>query len=268
MASIKGLDLYNSNWERSGDNIDFHAIKAAGYDFVILKITEGVDFVDASVGKMAPLVKDAGLLLGYYHFATPGGSKSRSGYKKWWDAPDEARDLLDALKNVPKPDLRVALDFEWKTDHIEETLPNKADRTRWAVEFIEIVEAELGYKPMFYSYGYYMGKHLVPHETINACPLWLARYNDEPGFKEEWGWDRYEIWQYTSSGTVPGVVGDVDLNDAPHGLDRVLVPKGDCEVSLKDQFKEHVEAIREHCSHLDTVILGRCDELDKLIEKL
>ena len=37
--------------------------------------------------------------------------------------------------------------------------------------------------------------------------FWLAEYGDKPTY-----YYRYDIWQYSSSGTVPGIEGRVDLN--------------------------------------------------------
>ena len=38
-------------------------------------------------------------------------------------------------------------------------------------------------------------------------PFWLAQYTDYPSFYYD-----FEMWQYTSSGRVAGISGDVDLN--------------------------------------------------------
>ena len=38
-------------------------------------------------------------------------------------------------------------------------------------------------------------------------PFWLAQYTDYPSFYYD-----FDMWQYTSSGKVPGISGNVDLN--------------------------------------------------------
>ena len=38
-------------------------------------------------------------------------------------------------------------------------------------------------------------------------PLWLAQYNETPTF-----YYHFSMWQYSSTGTVPGIEGNVDLN--------------------------------------------------------
>ena len=42
---------------------------------------------------------------------------------------------------------------------------------------------------------------------ITEYPFWLAQYTDYPSF-----YYNFDMWQYTSSGKIPGISGAVDLN--------------------------------------------------------
>ena len=42
---------------------------------------------------------------------------------------------------------------------------------------------------------------------LGAYKIWLAQYSTEPTYT-----GRYDMWQYTSTGKVGGISGDVDLN--------------------------------------------------------
>ena len=42
---------------------------------------------------------------------------------------------------------------------------------------------------------------------LNDYDFWLAEYNTEPTYYYD-----FDMWQYTSTGRVPGIEGDVDLN--------------------------------------------------------
>ena len=44
-------------------------------------------------------------------------------------------------------------------------------------------------------------------ELLGDYPLWYAEYQPAPSL--HYGFD---LWQYTASGSVPGIDGDVDLN--------------------------------------------------------
>ena len=49
--------------------------------------------------------------------------------------------------------------------------------------------------------------HNLDMPRIKDNEFWLAEYSDKPSFYYE-----YDMWQYSSSGTVPGISGGVDLN--------------------------------------------------------
>lgn len=62
-----------------------------------------------------------------------------------------------------------------------------------------------------YSAGVYANKnwftnYLTPSSYGNVS-IWLAQYNTEVTYK-----GRYDIWQYSSKGSIPGISGNVDLN--------------------------------------------------------
>ena len=59
----------------------------------------------------------------------------------------------------------------------------------------------------------YMGKNvaypLYDMSEIDQYDFWLASYSDYPDFAYD-----FQIWQYSSTGSVPGIKGNVDLNIA------------------------------------------------------
>lgn len=59
---------------------------------------------------------------------------------------------------------------------------------------------------IYFNYNY--AKNIVD-PCFNPLPLWIARYNKELGNVAPW---RPEIWQYTSSGQIDGIVGNVDVS--------------------------------------------------------
>ena len=74
------------------------------------------------------------------------------------------------------------------------------------VTFCEAVRAA-GYTPMVYANPYWCSTYL-DMTRLGAYDLWLAHYNvDSPSTKNP-----FTIWQYTSTGSVPGISGNVDLD--------------------------------------------------------
>ena len=59
---------------------------------------------------------------------------------------------------------------------------------------------------MVYSNLTYFYLHYDLTQLVDF-PLWLAQYNETPTF-----YYHFSMWQYSSTGTVPGIEGNVDLN--------------------------------------------------------
>ena len=75
--------------------------------------------------------------------------------------------------------------------------------TDCAIAFCERLK-EGGLKPMLYT-GVRM--QTLDMQRVQDYPMWLALYSDTMSYPY---WMSY--WQYSCTGRVPGVAGDVDLN--------------------------------------------------------
>ena len=84
----------------------------------------------------------------------------------------------------------------------------------WLVAFVSRVVARLGQSPIVYT-GFYFWRDSAGNGSNLDCPLWLAQYNTAPNLIPA-AWPTWTFWQYTSSGSCPGVGGDVD-RDAFNG---------------------------------------------------
>ena len=65
-AEVQGFDI--SNWQ---SKVDFKAAYSSGARFVMIKATEGTDFIDKRFSGHYEGATDAGLIRGGYHFAHP-----------------------------------------------------------------------------------------------------------------------------------------------------------------------------------------------------
>ena len=90
--------------------------------------------------------------------------------------------------------------LEPRTDGLDDKI-----LTQCAVAFCEEVEAA-GYQSMVYSNLTYFYLHFDLNQLVDY-PLWLAQYNSRPSF-----YYHFDIWQYSGTGKVPGIDGNVDLN--------------------------------------------------------
>ena len=84
---------------------------------------------------------------------------------------------------------------------------SKADRTTIAIAFLETVK-NAGYTPMIYASSSFLNNQLDMSRLSNY-EVWVAHYDtDKPSYNGP-----YQMWQYTSKGTISGIRGNVDLNE-------------------------------------------------------
>ena len=181
--------------------IDWEAVKADGVDFAIIRAgyrgyTDGNISMDQNFYQNAQGALDAGLEIGLYFFSQATSEN---------EAEEEARWLVQAAK---KYDVTLPLMFDW------ETIGEAAARTdgilgeqmtAFAQAFCSEVRAE-GYTPGVYfnrwqgCYEYDLGK-------LAGAELWLTADD----VADDWYY-AHTYWQYTYTGSVDGIEGDVDRN--------------------------------------------------------
>jgi lysozyme len=158
-------------------SVDFQKAKQAGMEAVIIKATQGVNFVDPRFRQHLAGAKQAGLMIGMYHFGTAS------------DGVGQADDFLEAAD--PGPDNLLVLDFEENPTGTQMTLDI-------AETFVKRVHEKTNRFPAFYCghlYKELMGTRR--HPTFSQCPLWLAAYVQNPRRFIQATWPDYTLWQYT-----------------------------------------------------------------------
>lgn len=189
---IQGIDI--SRWQ---GEIDWASVKAAGTRFVYIKATEGGDHVDPAFQRNWEAARRAGVPRGAYHFV-------------YWCRPahEQAVWFKQQIPNDPDA-LPPVLDLEWNGH--SKTCPKKVERSL-ALEKIRLMLTELeqltGKKPVIYT-DITFHKDILEGE-FNDYPYWIrstaakpeARYENRP----------WAFWQFTTTGRVPGIKGDVDRN--------------------------------------------------------
>ena len=189
---IQGIDV--SKWQ---GRIDWRAVREAGTKFAFIKATEGGDHVDERFLENWRGAQAAGVPRGAYHFV-------------YWCRP--AHDQAAWFRrNVPAdPDaLPPVLDLEWNGH--SPTCPKKLPRAV-ALEKIRLMlremEAHTGKRPIIYT-DITFHKDVLEGE-LEEYPHWLRSVAAEP--HERYNGRQWTMWQYTTTGRVPGITGDVDRN--------------------------------------------------------
>lgn len=187
--TIKGIDI--SHWNKV---IDFKMVKDSGIDFVIIK-AGGSDkgfYQDRYFNDYYRLAKLSGLEVGAYYFVGPH-------FISYEDGVADAQRFLRILN-------RRELDYPACLD-LESTNPkDKISVTEASVGFLETVK-KAGYHPMIYASDISGFKERLNIDELKYYDKWVARYGKKPQYVKD-----VSIWQKSSTGSVPGIIGNVDLD--------------------------------------------------------
>lgn len=198
LKSIKGIDVseYNQidNWNTvKSDGVEFAIIRAGYRGYGTGKFKEDAMFVDNVQGAY-----DAGINVGVY-FVTQAVSVA--------EAIEEADWLIDRIREADRPiSYPVALDLEDTGSSGARTQDlSSSERTDIIIAFCDRIK-EYGYTPMLYSnVRWYLDE--MELERLTEYSKWFAQYFNKPFFPYD-----FQIWQYTNTGKVEGIRGNVDLN--------------------------------------------------------
>ncbi len=193
--SVVGIDV--SEWQ---GNIDWTQVKAAGIDFVMIRTgwrgTEtGKVAADELAQKNYEGASAAGLKVGAYFFSQAMNVQ---------EAEDEAAFVLDMVKDWTL-DMPVVFDWEYAGEDSRAGATDARTLTDCAKAFCDKVAAS-NREPMIYFNSNQSHSHLFLRE-LTDYGFWLAQYNDALEYPY-----KVDMWQYTNTGSVPGIGGNVDIN--------------------------------------------------------
>ena len=172
------IDL--SHWQAP---VNFAQAKAAGTAAVILKATQGSNWVDATFTPRLAAATAAGLLVGAYHFLD------------FTEPALQMQNFLLVAGGCPV----LALDAE----------PNEIGSTVTIAQTAEAaarLQMATGRTPLIYvsRYGPDERGTGFPNSVLSRCPLWLPAYSLRPVCPP--GWSKWLFWQYTDGTVGPDVM--------------------------------------------------------------
>ena len=193
-ARVRGMDI--SAWQDNCSVADFKKAKDSGIEFVILRVgytgTESrKPTLDKCFENNYKNAKAAGLKIGYYYYSTATNELM---------AQKEAEFTLANIKGK-QCDFPVYLDVE---DPEYQKSLSKSTLAAICNKFCILVK-QAGYKAGVYAslswFNSKIGNITAEHSK------WVAQYYSKCEYK-----GAYDIWQYTSEGTVPGIGKRIDLD--------------------------------------------------------
>ena len=191
--ALKGIDI--SKWQAGID------LSKVDCDFVIVKATEGIGYVDRKCDSFYQQAKRLGKKLGFYHFARPRN-----------DAVREAQYFYNNTKNYFGEAIPI---LDWEAE-------NKSD-VAWAKRWLDEVYRLSGVKPLIYMSESVANAYNWSSVANADYGLWVAKYRDNnPDYnynmanagtrpRVKW-WKFYCMWQWTSTGRLNGYSGNLDCN--------------------------------------------------------
>lgn len=199
---IIGCDIaeYQPNWTPASDE-----------DFVIIKATLGQTIVDPKASRHAEVARDAGLVVGFYHFLWPSHDSGTGAEQADW-----------FLSHIPSLKPGELLICDWESNNAG--LPSEAD----VKSFID----RLADKKPDHRRGLYATPSRHRELQIPDCFVWVAHWDVSKPSVDEW-----TLWQYTDSPYdhdkgdfdsrdamkkwAAGESGDSGTGDGPLGLNKV-----------------------------------------------
>ncbi len=194
--SITGIDI--SSYQ---EEIDFEAVKASGVDFVIIRLAyrgyeTGRIVFDKYAHENLEAAAAAGLDIGVYFFSQAISPE---------EAEQEAYFVLSAIDDY---DITMPIVFDWESVSDPNARTANMDRetlTKCCKAFLETIDAA-GEWPMLY-FNRRQASRYIDISALKEYDFWLAAYTDRMDFPY-----RIKMWQYTNEGSVPGIIGNVDIN--------------------------------------------------------
>lgn len=185
---MKGIDV--SKWQ--GD-IDFYKVKKSGIDFVIIK-AGGSDcgyYKDSYFESNYHKAMMAGLKVGCYFFC--GANFTNENTAK------AVANYFSSIIRDKAFTMPIVLD-------IEATSPNDKEKTtQCTIKCAKMLE-DFGYFVTIYGSEISGFKDRMVSEKLKMFDFWVAKYsNKQPTLN-------CGMWQYSSTGSISGVKGNVDLD--------------------------------------------------------
>lgn len=184
--------------------VDIKRVRDAGYKRIGIRAGYGKNNVDQRYIANALSCFNLGVIVLLYWFSyayTVAMAAAEAGYavaqaRKYW-------------KSCP-----IAFDFEY--DSVNYARKNgvritKQLATDMAIAFLRTVK-DAGYIPVIYTNRDYLNNYFDMGRItaeLGTVYVWYARYTSKLSATEI---DMADIWQFTSSGSIPGITGKVDIN--------------------------------------------------------
>lgn len=203
MSEFRGIDV--SHWQ--GD-IDWAKVKAAGIQFAIIKAggSDAGFYTDPRWEENYREAKANGIAVGAYYFVGPACTSAEDGKA-------DAQRFLAQLSGKQ-------LEYPVFMDNEAQPVSAKAGITEATIAFCRALEAA-GYFAGIYGSTYSGFRDRMEDSRLTSFTHWVAQYASKCTYGGAYG-----IWQYSSSGRISGINGNVDLDISYQDYPSVITAGG------------------------------------------
>lgn len=195
MTVIKGIDVSKHNGK-----INWSKVKDSGIKFVIIRAGYGSNTIDERFEEYIRGAIKEKIDVGIYWFSYATNEEK---------AKLEAKKCMEVIKPYKEHIIYpVFYDFEYDSVRYAKKQGvsiNKTKATNFAYAFLKEIKKG-GYKPGLYT-NLDFSKNYFFKSILRDYDVWIAQYGSRLYYK-----DPHVMWQYSESGRVNGIIGNVDMN--------------------------------------------------------
>jgi GH25 family lysozyme M1 (1,4-beta-N-acetylmuramidase) len=216
-GAAQGIDVASFQ-HPGGAAIDWQQVASDGITFAAVKVTEGDYYANTYAASDLTDAGAAGLTTVAYAYAIPDGDGSSSSPVR------QADDLINYLTShsVTVPPVMLDIEYNPNPDGTGECygLSNSA-MVNWIAGFNKEIRTKTGHLPLIYTTQGWWSDCTGGSTALANTPVWAADpTNSSPALPA--GWSTWNLWQYSSAGSVNGISGNVDLDQLNPGLITLL----------------------------------------------
>jgi lysozyme len=174
---------------------------------VFMRCTVGDYYTDTSFASHWSNAKNVGLPCAPYHVIAPADvAMTRKITAK------AQMDLFFKAMDGKSPDMPVVLDCELSRNQTKDYI------TALIAECIALASNHFGKRPIIYTRKTWFDYFTNPHPEFKTCDLFAARYATtltgpwSDGYYKFRDWTEWKFWQWSDTGTLPGITGAVDMD--------------------------------------------------------
>jgi len=224
-VTIPVLDI--SHWKYP---VDFDAVRAAGFEFVIAKATEGETWIDPNYAEFVEEMGEHGIIDGSYHY-----------FRGTFDPLIQASHYATIAGNAAIP---LIVDVERINNVDANRVPLLAQGvfTSRLLAFLGRLEQHTGRRAWIYTNKYSWTTLTTSPAWSTTYKLWVASYAASPIVPPPWV--TYILWQYTAAYPIAGKY--YDANKFPGTKDELLALCQNAGLTLEQRVKRLEDAALAH----------------------